>query len=82
MCVDFTILNKACFKDSYPLSSFDRLVDQSSGCKLLSFMDTHSRYNQVPMACEDEEKKSFITEMGTFSFKVMPFGLRNVRTTF
>ena len=37
MCVDFTDLNKACPKDSYPLPSIDALVDSASGCKMLSF---------------------------------------------
>jgi len=31
MCVDFTDLNKACPKDSYPLSSIDALVDNAYG---------------------------------------------------
>ena len=35
MCVDFTDLNKACPKDSYPLPNIDALVDSASGCKLL-----------------------------------------------
>ena len=39
MCVDFTDLNKACPKDSYPLPSIDALVDSASGGKLLSFLD-------------------------------------------
>jgi len=39
MCVDFTDLNKACPKDSYPLPSIDALVDSASGCKMLSFLD-------------------------------------------
>jgi len=30
MCVDFTDLNKACHKDSYPLLIIDSLVDNSS----------------------------------------------------
>jgi len=42
MCVDFTDLNKACPKDSYPLSSIDALVDSASRCKLLSFLDAFS----------------------------------------
>jgi len=36
MCVDFTNLNKACPKDSYPLPSIDALVDSASGCKFLT----------------------------------------------
>ena len=31
MCIDFTDLNKACPKDSYPLSSIDQLVDVTLG---------------------------------------------------
>ena len=30
MCIDFTDLNKACLKDSYPLPSIDALVDNAS----------------------------------------------------
>ena len=45
MCVDFTDLNKACPKDSYPLPRIDQLVDSTAGHKLLSFMDTFSGYN-------------------------------------
>ena len=49
MCVDFTNLNKAYPKDSYPLPRIDQLVDSTVGHKLLSFMDAISRYNQIRM---------------------------------
>ena len=42
MCVEFTDLNKACPKDSYPLSRIDQLVDSTAGHRLLSFMDAFS----------------------------------------
>ena len=45
MCVDFTDLNKACPKDSFPLPRIDQLVDSTAGHKLLSFMDTFFGYN-------------------------------------
>ena len=38
MCVDFTDLNKACPKDSYPLPRIDTLVDSTARHELLSFM--------------------------------------------
>lgn len=82
MCVDFANLNAACPKDSYPLPSIDTLVDRSVGNKILSFMDAYSGYNQVKMYKEDEKKTSFITEMGTFCYTVMPFGLKNAGATF
>jgi hypothetical protein len=34
MCVDFTDLNKACPKDSFPLPRIDLLVDSTSGHQL------------------------------------------------
>ena len=49
MCVDFTDLNKACPKDSYPLLRIDQLVDSTAGHKLLSFMNAFSGYNQIRM---------------------------------
>ncbi|RDX78623.1 hypothetical protein CR513_41075, partial [Mucuna pruriens] len=49
MCTDYTDLNKACLKDTYPLPSIDRLVDRVSGYALLSFMDAYSGYNQIRM---------------------------------
>ena len=45
MCVDFTDLDKACPKYSFPLPRIDQLVDSTVGHKLLSFMDAFSRYN-------------------------------------
>ena len=47
MCVDYTDLNKACPKDSFPLPRIDQLVDATSGHELLSFMDAYSGYNQI-----------------------------------
>ena len=45
MCVDFTYLNKACLKDSFPLPMIDQLVDSTAGHKLLTFIDAFSGYN-------------------------------------
>ena len=38
MCVDFTDLNNACAKDSFPLPRINQLVDSMAGHKLLTFM--------------------------------------------
>ena len=82
MCVDYSDLNKACPKDSYPLSNIDQLMDATSGFQLMSFMDAFSDYNQIWMAKEDEEKTSFIIDRGTYCYKIMPFGLKNVGATY
>ena len=82
MCVDFTDLNKACPKDDFPLPRIDQLVDATSGCELMSFLDAYSGYHQVFMAKEDEPKTAFITPMGTYCYTRMPFGLKNAGATF
>ena len=82
MCVDFTNLNKACPKDSFPLPMIDQLVDSIAGHKLLTFMDAFSGYNQIKMAEEDQEKTAFITSQELYCYKVMPFELKNAGATY
>ena len=79
MCVDFTDLNRACPKDSFPLPRIDQLMDSIA---LLTFMDTFSRYNQIKMAEEDQEKTAFITSQGLYCYKVIPFGLKNAEAAY
>ncbi|KAK0584983.1 hypothetical protein LWI29_021679 [Acer saccharum] len=82
MCVDFTDLNKACLKDSFPLPRIDQLVDATAGHELLSFMDAYSGYNHIWMNKVDEEKIAFTTDQGLNCYKVMPFGLKNAGATY
>ncbi|CAJ2637946.1 unnamed protein product [Trifolium pratense] len=82
MCVDYTDLNRACPKDAYPLPNIDKLVDNSSGFKILSFMDAYSGYNQIKMAEIDKKKTAFMTESGNYYYNVMPFGLKNAGATY
>ncbi|RVW61507.1 Retrovirus-related Pol polyprotein from transposon 17.6 [Vitis vinifera] len=58
------------------------LVDSTAGHSMLSFMDGFSGYSQILMAPEDMEKTSFITEWGTYCYRVMPFGLKNAGATY
>lgn len=81
-CIDFRELNKANAKDNFPLPHIDVLVDNMVGHEMMSFMDGFSGYNQIKITPEDVEKTSFITPWGTFCYKVMPFGLKNTRTTY
>ncbi|XP_022851659.1 uncharacterized protein LOC111373373 [Olea europaea var. sylvestris] len=76
VCIDFTNLNKACPKDSFPLPRIDQLVDSTIGRELLSFMDAYSSYNQISMYLADEKNASFITDRGLYCYKMMPSGLK------
>ena len=82
MCIDFTDLNKAYLKESYPLPCIDLLVDLTTGHQLLSFMDTFLGYNQIKLDKANQEKTSFVISQGLFCYKVLPFGLKNVKATY
>jgi hypothetical protein len=45
-------------------------------------MDGFSGYNQIQIHPTDQYKTAFTTPWGTFSYHVMPFGLKNVGATF
>ncbi|PKA49462.1 RNA-directed DNA polymerase like [Apostasia shenzhenica] len=49
---------------------------------MMSFVDAFSGYHQIRMAKDDEEHTSFITDQGTFCYKVTPFGLKNAGATY
>lgn len=58
------------------------MVDSIAGYELLSFMDAFFGYNQILMHPTDQENTAFMTEQGTFCYKVMPFGLKNAGVTY
>ena len=59
--IDFTDVNRACLKDSFPLPRIDLIVDDTAGHELLSFIDAFSSYNHIRMDPNDQEKTSFVT---------------------
>ena len=61
LCIDFTDVNRACLKDSFPLPRIDLIIDATVGHELLSFMDAFSGYNQISMDPDDQEKTLFVT---------------------
>jgi hypothetical protein len=82
MCIDYTSLNKACPKDSYPLPHIDQIVDSTSGCDLLSFLDAYSGFHQIQMSREHRKHTAFVTVDGLYCYAVMSYGLKNALPTF
>ena len=82
VCVDFTDLNKACPKDPFPMPKIDQLVDSTVSHPRMSFLNTFQGYHQIPLALDDQEKTTFVTHIGNYHYKVLPFGLKNVGSTY
>ena len=82
VCVDFTDLNKTCPKDPFLMTHIDQLVDVTVGHPRMSFLDAFQGYHQIPLVLDDQEKTAFVTPIGNYHYKVMPFGLKNVGSTY
>jgi hypothetical protein len=84
VCIDFHNLNRVTPKDEYPVPIADMLVNDSSGHKVISFLDGNVRYNQIFMAREDMHKTTFRCPsfVGLFEWVVMTFYLKNVGATY
>ena len=82
VCVDFTDLNKAYPKDPFPMSKIDQLVDATVSHPRMSFLDAFQGYHQIPLNLDDKEKTAFVTPIGNYHYKVMPFRLKNAGSTY
>ena len=60
----------------------DQLVDTTIGHPQMSFLDAFQGYHQIPLALDDQEKTAFVTPVGNYHYKVMPFSLKNAWSTY
>jgi hypothetical protein len=58
------------------------VLDSLSGKKFFSILDGFSGYNQIKIAPQYQYKTMFTRPWGTFSYRVLPFGLCNAPATF
>ena len=82
MCIDYTILNKACPKDPFALPRIDQVIDSTACYELLSFLDATSGYHQIKLNEADQIKTAFITPFGALCYLTMPFSLKNAGATY
>ena len=69
-------------KDNFPTPIIDQIINACSRHESFSFMDGFSGYNQIQIRKEDHYKNAFTIPWGTFAYRVMPFGLKNIGATF
>ena len=82
LCVHFRSLNKVSLKYNYPLPKMDYILQKVVGYQKISMLDGFSSYNQIMVHPDDQEKTTFTTPWGTFTYAKMPFGLMNVGANF
>ncbi|GKC70559.1 DNA-directed DNA polymerase [Tanacetum coccineum] len=82
VCIDYHKLNDATRKDHFPLPFKDQMLERLAGNEFYCFLDVFSRYFQIPIDPQDQDKTTFTCPYGTFAYRRMPFGLCNAPGTF
>ena len=82
VCIDYRKLNADTRKDHFPLPFVDQMLERVAGHEFDCFLDGYSRYNQIEIALEDQERTTFTCPFGTFAFSKIPFELCNAPGTF
>lgn len=58
--------------------SIDKMVENSTGYKLLLFMDAYFDNNQVPMLEVCRDKAAFMLEYANYRYNMMPSWIKNM----
>lgn len=82
VCVDLKRLNKGVKRERYILPTLDDITPQLAGAKVFSTLDTSSGFWQIPLDPSCQRLITFITPMGRFCFKRLPFGITSAPEIF
>jgi hypothetical protein len=81
MCIDYRKLNKATKKDHFPLPFIDEMLERLANHSFC-FLDGYSRYHQIPIHLNDQNKTTFTCPYGIYAYHRMSFGLCNAPASF
>ena len=75
-------LKQGVSKKPVPIPWINQLVDATVGHPRMRFLNVFQGYHQIPLALSDQEKTAFVTPIGNYHYKLMPFGLKNAGSTY
>jgi Reverse transcriptase (RNA-dependent DNA polymerase) len=79
---DFRRIASVTIPDSFSMALIDELIDKVGHAQFMTKLDLSRGYWQIPMDPDSIPMTAFVTPHGLFQWKVIPFGLRNVPSTF
>ncbi|GJW20278.1 hypothetical protein Tco_0030900 [Tanacetum coccineum] len=69
VCIDYRKLNEATAKDHFPLPFMDQMLERLAGNKYLCFLNGFSRYFQILIDPNDQEKTTFTCPFRTYAYR-------------
>ena len=75
-------MNKVTLTDPFLTPFADEILNEVAGHECYTFTYSFSGYNQVPISYQDQKETMFVCEFGSFSYKVMSFGMKNAPAVF
>lgn len=82
LCVNLTDVNRAIIPERYPLPTMDELTETIAGSVVFSKIDLLWGYLQLELAEESRYLTAFVTHIGVFRFRSLPFGLASGPSAF
>ena len=82
MCINFKKVNTTKIRDHYLLLITNHVIERLAKAKTYSFLDGFSGCYQISIDPKNQHKLAFTCKWETFTYWVMPFGLRNAPSTF
>ena len=82
LCIDYRKLNGVTQPDPYYMNTLDEILEKVGDSRCLSKLDLSKGFYQIGVEEKSVEKTAFISPFGKYSFRRMPFGLRNAPAVF
>lgn len=82
ICVDLKRLNTAVKRERYVLPTIDDILPRLADSRVFSLLDAASGFWQIPLDRETAKLTTFITPLGRYFFKRLPFGIASASEIF
>ena len=79
--MDYRILNSFTRPMYYPSKSIDEVLFKMANVDIMSALNLHNAYNQIPLTPRAGPISTFATHIGSYTLRKMSFGLKNAAFT-
>jgi len=75
LCADYRALNEVTKKNQHQLPLISEALERLGGAKYFTTLDIKDAYHNIRIREGDDWRRTFSTQLGTYEYLVMPFGL-------